>query len=39
MSYVEARLNEMEPPPLKAECAALKVTGREISWMTDDVLF
>lgn len=39
LSYVEARLNEMEPPPLLTECPALKVVERETSWMVDDALF
>ena len=39
LGYVEARLNEMEPPPLKAECAQLKLVGRETSFMLDDVRF
>ncbi|MGQ0677302.1 MAG: hypothetical protein ACT4N4_14625 [Rhodospirillales bacterium] len=39
LGYVEARLNEMEPPPLKAECPAIKVMGRETSFMVKDVRF
>ncbi len=39
LGYVEARLNELEPPPLLAECPALKVIEREINWMVDDALF
>jgi len=39
LGYVEARLNEMEPPPLKAECAVVKLVGRETSFMIADVRF
>jgi hypothetical protein len=39
LGFVEARLNEMEPPPLKAECPALKLLGRETSWVIDQPKF
>ena len=39
LAYIEARLNEMEPPPLAAECPAIKVAAREANWTVDDPQF
>lgn len=39
LAYIEARLNEMEPPPLKAECAQIKLVGRETNWVVDEPKF
>lgn len=39
LDWAAERLNELEPPPLKAQCPAIKLAGRETSFVVKDARF